>query len=462
MTIAQLRPETAPYNAEAEQAVLGAILLGAGSPSRVAALGGVDLFHDPAHGAIFGTIAKKDRAGELVSPVTVAEALRGDPAIDGLGVGYMARLASAAPPQSAFSGYVSLLSEMRRKRDILAAVNEAQASIARGDAKASEIAQRLEAAIIATEDGAPHGPTSMQKAVLDAMHQTQAAYNGEDDGGVRSGIASLDKLLTGFYPGEMTLLGGRPSMGKTALALSIALNVARAGGGVAIASLEMKPAQMALRALSEATGHAGMAVSYKSMRSGEFTDGQRDCLLSVAGGVADLPITFLDTKYRDLGAMAAGFRQIKRAMGSNLRMIIIDYAQLLESKGNSRVEQVTAISMALKGLAMQLDVPVIALSQLSRAVESRDDKRPMLSDLRESGQLEQDADAVMFCYRDAYYVERARPGMDDPVEDHQQWEDAMRAVQNKLEIIVAKNRQGEIGTAHVMCNPAINLIWENW
>ena len=173
-----------------------------------------------------------------------------------------------------------------------------------------------------------------------------------------------------------------------------------------------------------------------------------------------LPITFLPRQYSDIGALFAGARQVQRAMGGAMRLLIVDYAQLLRSQAKGRYEQITEISIALKALSGQLNVPVIALSQLSRQVEQRDDKRPMLSDLRESGQLELDADAVLFCYRDEYYLEREKP------DDHDfgalgDWQAAMERVHNRLEIIVAKQRQGATGTAYVRFNPAINLVWED-
>jgi replicative DNA helicase len=249
-------------------------------------------------------------------------------------------------------------------------------------------------------------------------------------------------------------------MGKTGVALSIALNVARAGHGVVIASLEMNPEAMAMRALSEATAQSGHAVSYASLRRGTFTQSQGERLKEVTEGVAMLPITFLPRQYSDIGALFAGARQVQRAMGGAMRLLIVDYAQLLRSQAKGRYEQITEISIALKALSGQLNVPVIALSQLSRQVEQRDDKRPMLSDLRESGQLEQDADAVLFCYRDEYYLEREKPdGHDfDALGD---WQAAMERVRNRLEIIVAKQRQGAVGTAAVRFNPAINLVWED-
>lgn len=457
MNVAHLHQDSTPANIEAEQALLGALILGADGLAKVIRAGGAELFHEPAHAAVFAAILERDRSGNMVS----VEALRDScaTALGELGVGYLAKLAGAAPAQAAFGGYVDILADVAGKRKIVAAMAEARAAIARGD-DAGMIAGRLEGALMAAREHSTGGPVSMKAATALAVQQILAAYHGEDDGSVRTGIYALDQKIGGLYPGELILLGGRPSMGKTGVALSIALNVARSGHGVAIASLEMNPEAMAIRALSEATAQSGVAVSYAQMRRGDMAEFHTESLRRSIPSVADLPITFLSRQYSDLGALSSGFKQIKRAMGDKLRLIIIDYAQLLRASGKSRYEQITEISIALKALAGHLNVPVIALSQLSRAVEMRDDKRPQLSDLRESGQLEQDADAVLFCYRDEYYVERDRPAPDDPVEDHETWNSAMEATRNRLEIIIAKQRQGEIGTAHVRFNPALNLIWE--
>lgn len=461
-TVAPIRPEQAPVmNAEAEQVVLGSALLDSALLSRISMAGGANLFADPVHEEILTVMLAKERAGHRVDVVTVAEAMRSSAGLAGVGgVGYVARLAGIGSPVAA-PAYLSLLADLSAKRALVAVMNEAQAAIARGD-RASDIAGRLEAGLIATTDSdMDRGPVSMDAAVRAAALDIAAACRGDEIDAVMTNIAALDRLVGGFAPGELIILGGRPSMGKTALALSIALNVARCGNGVAIASLEMTPKAMALRALSEATAQAGHAASYKQMRRGDMADSQIQTLRQITPEVAALPITFLERKFADLDALIAGCRQIKRSMGDGLKLLIVDYLQLIEARGENRTQEISRISRALKALAGALNVPIIALSQLSRQVESRDDKRPMLSDLRESGQIEQDADAVLFCYRDEYYVERMRPANEADLEKIEKWQRLMEATRNRLEIIVAKHRQGEIGTARVRCNVALNLIWED-
>lgn len=445
---------------EAEQQVLGMLLLDSAGMSTTINRGGIDLFADPVHQRIFTVMLAKHREGHLISPITLHDALKADEGLQQLGGGgYLARIAAASFSFSALPGYVTILADWRRKRDILNAIREAHHSIAHSDDPADHVAARLESALIASEPAGAQGPVSILGAVNTAMKQINEAYHGDEGNAVKTGIYKLDSILGAFYPGDLIYLGGRPSMGKTALALSIALNVARNGNQVAIASLEMTPDAMAMRALSEQTAQQGRAVEYASMRRGDMADIHIESLRKAAPIVANLPIVFLPRQYNDIGALSAGLKQIARR--GEMRLIIVDYLQLMRSsvRGNTN-EQVSDISKSLKALAMQLEVPILALSQLSRAVEQRPDKRPVLSDLRDSGSIEQDADTVMFCYRDEYYLSREEPDTGEN-EKHAKWAKAMEISRNRLDIIVPKQRAGQIGTAKVRCNPALNLIWED-
>lgn len=458
--VTPLRAETPGlFSVEAEQQVLGICLIDQRQIGRVVNAGGRDVFWDPVHGALFDLMAEADREGRLVSPITLRDAAA--PLLEELGgAAYLARLASSAISTHAMSGYLGLLQALAHKRGLQTALTEAQQALIRGD-DAGEIASRLETRMLGLDSAAQTlRPVTMLKAVADAMRTAQAAFNKEPDGSVKSGIAALDRIIPGFYPGELTLLGGRPSMGKSSVALGMAMNMARSGGAVAIASLEMTPEALAARALSESTSRFRTAVPYSSLRTGDLTKSQFQEVAAEAKAVASLPIYFLPRGYADLGSMVAGARQISRSVEGGLKMLIVDYAQLLRAEGRSRYDQITAISMALKALAVQMHIPVIALSQLSRDIEKREDRRPVMSDLRESGQLEQDADNVIFCYRPGYYLERDRPKSEDPAEDHIEWEAKMRERGPILELIVAKQRNGTIGTA--ICNfaPATGLIWE--
>lgn len=453
-----------PHSIEAEQQVLGAILLGQPT-TEVEAVGGADIFYDPVHAAIYKLCKRLERDGREVTPVTVSASLSADleQSLSSLGgKRYLARMAGAAISPGLVGEYAGVIAEAKAKRQIQEAMKGAQDLLSAGELSASDVAAQLESGLQAI--GAAKSritPVSMMRAVTDALEDVQAAYDGAERNVVSSGIIALDRMVPGFGPGQMWLVGGRPSMGKTAVALSMGLAAARAGHPVVIASLEMTPQSMALRALSEATSRQGRATPYTDLYSGAFDEHQHQSLIRAAKEIAELPITFLPREYQDTDLLQVGVKQtLKGKMGGKLPLIIVDYAQLLKSKANTRYEQITDVSLALKGMAMSLECPVIALSQLSRSLESRDDKRPMLSDLRESGQLEQDADGVMFCYRDEYYLEREEPEKDD-LEAYADWMAALDAKRNHLEIIVAKQRQGPIGTAHVRFNPALNLIWEN-
>jgi replicative DNA helicase len=303
---------------------------------------------------------------------------------------------------------------------------------------------------------------SFAAAINEAAQEAVAAHQREGVAGASTGIADLDRMTGGLFPGDLVIVGGRPSMGKTAVALSIALGQARAGGGVAIASMEMTAASLAARAVSEASARRGAGVAYSDIRKGTATNAQVETYIHAARSIADLPIQIIPPHIRDIGALYSAAKRAKTIFdgrGIGLKCLVVDYLQLIRSSKASRIDQISEISMALKGLAMQLEIPVVALSQLSRALESRDEKRPVMSDLRESGQIEQDADAIIFCYRDEYYISREKPDQknEQAVMD---WQDRLEAARGRLELIVAKQRMGEIGTIEVGFDPAHNLIWD--
>jgi len=443
-------------NAEAEQQVLGAFLL---NPEKIEAIDADDLFADPVHERLFGEMRRRQKAGKIVSPVGLKAWAEADPGMNTLGgAAYLARIAGQCVILSDVPSYVDLLADLRDRRRVQDALLAAQEALARGEDDPADIAARLEASVSA--QGATRGrkPVSMLAAVTEALADAHAAWKGEAVKVLHTGVPSLDRIVGGFYGGDLCILAGRPSMGKSAVALSMALNVARSGKGVVIASLEMTPKALATRALSEQTSQQRNAVKYSSIRSGEMPDFHMESVVDAAKVVSQLPVHFLPVEYRDTDALYAGVKSAQSRLG-NLSLVVVDYLQLLRAPGRSRYEQITEISIALKSLAQRLDVPVMALSQLSRAVEQRDDKRPTLADIRESGQIEQDADSVIFCYRDEYYLEREEPDISEG-DAHGRWRDAMERARNRLDLIVAKNRGGAINTARVRFNPALNLIWE--
>ncbi|WP_421907255.1 replicative DNA helicase [Mameliella sp.] len=452
--------EVSPHSIEGEQQVLGAIILDQSRVPVVAQVGGPDLFFDPVHADIYRYIARCERDGVHSSVVTMRAWADEHEGIRELGgSSYLVRLAGACCTESQLGSMVDFLAETRAKRGLYEAISEARRALSQGEASAAQIAGQLEASVVTLEGGTGPRPISMMSATTTAGQQIMAAHEGRAGDFVPTGIHAVDRLLNGLYPGELILLGGRPSMGKTATAINMAANAARAGRKVVFCSLEMNPEAIALRLLSERMAATGNAVAYRDLRGGKFNERAREDLGSALEEVAQLPIEFLPRQYQDVGALLAGAKRTKAKMGG-LDLLVVDYVQLMRSaQAKNRYETITEVSRALKNLAGMLNVPVLALSQLSRAVEQRDDKRPRMDDLRESGQLEQDADAVLFCYRDEYYLERERPetGTDEQLE---KWEDRMRRARNRLEIIVAKQRQGPVGTANVFCNVAFNRIWE--
>lgn len=449
-------------NVEAEQQLLGALLLNGDRLDLIGGAGRAALFFDPVHRRIFSEVARRQDTGELVSPVAMRLWAAQDAGVQELGgPAYLARLCASAITPSECAHYADLLDRLAAKRRLADTLEQARAALADPGRDAADAMGLLEAGMAASSGAGRNSPVSMMAAVTGALRQSHAAYMGEETDCQPTHIRALDRIIGGFYPGELILMGGRPSMGKTGVALSMALNVARSGRGVAIASLEMTPEALAYRALAEATAQMKNAVPYAKMRRGDMSEPQMGTLRDAAAQVAELPVQVLPQQFRDIGSLYAGAKRAKAMLGgAGLRLLVVDYLQLLRSDARSRYEQMTEISIALKGLAARLECPILALSQLSRAVEQREDKRPVLSDLRESGQLEQDADTILFCYRDEYYLERDEPDMGDR-EEHDEWRAAMDRARNRLDIIVAKQRQGEIATARVRFNPALNLIWED-
>ena len=287
-------------------------------------------------------------------------------------------------------------------------------------------------------------------ALTEAVKMAEIAYRRETPiVGVTSGLLDIDKMLGGLHPSDLLIVAGRPSMGKTVLGTNIAFNAAKAfldnakeGANVAFFSLEMSAEQLATRILSTQS-----RISSDRIRRGEIKAEEFPNLVSASRDIENLGLFIDDTPALTVTALRNRARRLQRQHGIGL--VIVDYLQLLEGSGKSRssdnrVQEISDISRGLKALAKELNIPVIALSQLSRAVEQREDKRPQLSDLRESGSIEQDADVVMFIYRDEYYEARKEPPVG--TDKHLEWQQRMSKVQNQAEIIVAKQRHGPVGT----------------
>ena len=457
--------ETLPHNIEAEQQLLGAILTNNDVYDRISALVKPVHFFDPVHQRIFEIATARIVKNALASPVTLKPFLEDDQGLKELGgPAYLVRLAGAAISAYAARDYAQMIYDLAVRRELIGLGRDISARAAKVDVDSepkeqiTEAEQRLYA--LGEQGQAERGFQSFLKAVTDAVNMANAAYQ-RDGGlaGISTGLTDLDKKLGGLHPSDLLILAGRPSMGKTSLATNIAFNIARAhrrglrpdgstgsveGGVVGFFSLEMSAEQLAARILSEAA-----EVPSEQIRRGDMTEHEFRRFVEAAKALEACPLFIDDTPALPIAQIAARARRLKRTQG--LDVLIVDYLQLLRgsSKGSeNRVQEVSEITQGLKAIAKELNIPVIALSQLSRQVENRDDKRPQLSDLRESGSNEQDADVVMFVYRDEYYREREKPG-DHELDKMAAWQAVMEKVHGRAEVIIGKQRHGPIGTVEL-------------
>ena len=452
--------ERIPHNIEAEQQLLGAILTNNDVYDRISALVKAEHFFEPLHGRIFEVAAARIQKNALASPVTLKAFLEDDEGLKALGgAAYLARLAGAAISAYVARDYAQMIHDLAVRRELMALGRDITARAARMEVDSEPQDQIVEAEQrlyqLGEKGHASRGFQSFLKAVTDAVSVAAAAYQ-RDGGlaGLSTGLIDLDRKLGGLHRSDLLILAGRPSMGKTALATNIAFNVARAyrrgslpdgregavnGGVVGFFSLEMSAEQLAARILSEAS-----EVPSDQIRRGDLTEAEFRRFVDAAKELESCPLYIDDTPALPISQLAARARRLKRTHG--LDVLIVDYLQLVRASGRSenRVNEVSEITQGLKAIAKELDIPVVALSQLSRQVESREDKRPQLSDLRESGSIEQDADVVMFVFREEYYREREKPG-DHDLEAMAKWQEIMGRVHGKAEVIVGKQRHGPIG-----------------
>ena len=457
---------SAPHNIEAEQALLGAILVNNAVQDRVSSFLEPEHFYDPLNARIFETIGRLIYMGKQATPITLRTFFENEENIvDDLTVPqYLARLAANATSIINVEAYGRTILEDAIRRNLILIgenmVNDAyQADIEEPPNRQIELAeQRLYE--IAENNKFGKGFVSFGDALVDAIEMANAAY--ERDGGLSglsTGLRDLDQRMGGLQSSDLIVLAGRPSMGKTALATNIAFNVANAhrsetgedgvvrtidGGIVGFFSLEMSSEQLATRIVSEQA-----EIQSQKIRRGMINRDEFEKLYQVSKKLDAIPLYIDESGGISIAQLAARARRLKRRHG--LDLIVVDYLQLLSGsskRSDNRVQELTEITTNLKALAKELEVPIIALSQLSRQVENREDKRPQLSDLRESGSIEQDADVVMFVYREEYYIERAQPA-ENKHEEHQTWVLEMDRVSGIGEIIIGKQRHGPTGTVQV-------------
>lgn len=453
-----------PHNIEAEQQLLGAILTNNEIFDRIASIIRAEHFYEPVHARIFEIASNRIVKNALASPVTLKAFMEDDEGLKELGgPAYLARLAGSSVSAFAARDYAQMIYDLAIRRELIRLGQEISGKAARVDVASEPKEQIVEAEqalyTLGEQGQSETGFQSFLRAVTDAVEVANQAYH-RDGGmaGVSTGLIDMDKMLGGLHRSDLLILAGRPSMGKTSLATNIAYQIAKAykkgtlpdgtvgavdGGVVGFYSLEMSAEQLASRILSEAA-----EVPSEKIRRGEMNEAEFRRLVEAAKELEACPLYIDDTPALPISQLAARARRLKRTHG--LDALFVDYLQLVRpaSAKDSRVNEVSEITQGLKAIAKELDIPVIALSQLSRQVENRDDKRPQLSDLRESGSIEQDADIVMFVYRGEYYKEREKPG-DDDLAAMGKWQEEMASLHGKAEVIIGKQRHGPIGTVHL-------------
>ena len=457
-----------PHNLDAEQALLGALLFDNAAYERLSDQLNARHFYEPFHARLFAAIEEHIRKGQLAEPIVLMERFRRDPAFDELGgVRYLADLVDRAPPAANAAEYARVIYDLALRRDLIRIGGDIAVNATHGD-PALTARDQIEVAeqqlyTLAESGSTSGGMVNFADALRGAVEMAAEAFS-RDGGlaGVSTGLIDLDQKLGGLHPSDLLILAARPSMGKTALAANIAFHVARNyawepqpdgtkktvnGGVVAFFSLEMSAEQLAMRLLAEVSG-----VSSDRLRKGEIDASEFGRVRDAAMDIQSAPLYIDATGGLSLAKLTARARRLKRQGG--LDLIVVDYLQLITtdagSRNDNRVQEVSQVTGGLKALAKELAVPVLALAQLSRQVEQREDKRPQLSDLRESGSIEQDADAVMFIYRESYYKSRAEPR--EGTAEHLTWQEDMDRVRGMAEVIIGKQRHGPIGTVKLSFN----------
>ncbi|MBO0712256.1 MAG: replicative DNA helicase [Acetobacteraceae bacterium] len=458
-----------PSNVPAEQALLGALLANNRAYERVSDFLLPEHFADSINGRIFQAIARRIEAGQLADAVTLKAEFEHSGILEEVGgTAYLARLLSAMVGIINAGEYGRTIHDAWLRRQLID-VGEGVVNNAFGADPELDGPRQIEAAEqalfeLTTDGGASGGFVSLDRAVTEAILGAERAFKRAGHvSGLSTGLRDLDAKTGGLHPSDLIILAGRPGMGKTALATKVAYGAAsvlisearRADpdaspkASVALFSLEMSAEQLATRLLAETA-----RISGDRIRRGDIGQREFDKFVQVSREIAALPIEIDDTPALTLSAMRTRCRRLKRTRGLNL--VVVDYLQLMRpatgTRPENRVLEISQITQGLKAIAKELGIPVLALSQLSRAVEHREDRRPQLADLRESGTIEQDADAVMFIYRDEYYLAQRAPKQmafdseEKFQESLEKWQRDMESVHNRAELIIAKQRHGPTGT----------------
>ncbi|MBO6491498.1 MAG: replicative DNA helicase [Pelagibacteraceae bacterium] len=455
LDLVRSHPTELPNNIEAEQSVIGSILVSNDILDDVSPIINYTKFYDPIHQKIFLAIENLISKGMLANPITLKNYFENDKNLIELeGHEYLVKITKFSTSLRQAIEYAKIIYDMHVRRELIK-ISETtidNASNKNIDLPGEKIIEDSEKLLF---DLAERGSFSKSFIKFDAaLNQTiemasRAFKSTEGIVGVPTGLADLDDRLGGLHNQDLVIIGGRPSMGKTALATNIAFHAAKniqdkgLKSSVAFFSLEMSSEQLSTRILSEQS-----RIKSNDIRRGKISEEQFDKFIETSKNISELPLYIDETPAISIAAISNRARRIKRLFGCEL--VVVDYIQLMRAtniRSEGRVQEISEITQGLKALAKELNVPVLAVSQLSRAVEQRDDKKPQLSDLRESGSIEQDADVVMFVYREAYYLERKEPR--PATVEHAEWQNKMNEISILAEIMISKQRHGPTGNIKV-------------
>ena len=410
-----------PHSIDAEQSVIGAILLGGGAAlDRIEGVIVDADFYRQDHRLIFTAARTLSNAGKPIDVITIAEALEGAGSLAGIGgLAYIGGLAQNTPSAANIKHYAGIVHERAQQRRLLALAIEIQASCSAPGADVAEIISQADAAMVQLIDTGTDEPARLYDAMADAIKDIDDRATGNRQSGLLTGIADFDAITGGLEPGQLVIVAARPSVGKTAFALNVADHIAQRGGTTAFFTLEMTRREITQRLLALRAG-----VSVTAMRSGQLDGNQWSRISACQAKSEGQQLLLIDRSAIGVPYIRAAARKIKRQHG--LGLIVVDYLQLMRGEGQNRTQEIGSLSRGLKALAKELHVPIIALAQLNRGTEARPDKRPMLSDLRDSGEVEQDADIVAMLHREELH---------NPAPE---WI-------GLAELIVRKNRNGPLG-----------------
>jgi len=445
-----------PCNIEAEQAVIGSILVSNDIYDEISPLLDPQKFFDPIHVKIYETIEKLISKGLLANPITLKNHFENNEGLKELGgQEYLIKITKFSTSTKQTIDYAKIVQEVHRYRELIK-ISESVLYEAFNNAEintsSEEIIQNAEKSLFDLAERGHFNQSIMkfENALKQTIEMAKSAYQNEDGlVGVPTGLTDLDSRLGGLHKQDLVIIAGRPSMGKTALATNIAFHAAKniekkkSKSTVAFFSLEMSSEQLSTRILSEQS-----RIRSNDIRRGKVSEKEFEQFIETSKNIFELPLYIDETPAVTIATISNRSRRIKRLFG--LELIVVDYIQLMKSSGKkeyNRVQEISEITQGLKALAKELDVPVLALSQLSRAVEQRDNKKPQLADLRESGSIEQDADVVMFVYREAYYLENKEPTLGSI--EHAEWQQKMDEISSLAEIIIGKQRHGPTGNVKV-------------